>query len=107
MNFQDSGEQELKNIARPVQVYQLRPDTPLTASILPRVLRKPCRVTRREPGCASPRLHPHPKRLSTERPVVLKHNHVVAPALDRFKRDDQFRERSDTPVHRPKPVTRK
>jgi adenylate cyclase len=25
-NFQDSGEQELKNIARPVRVYQLRPD---------------------------------------------------------------------------------
>jgi adenylate cyclase len=27
VNFQDSGEQELKNIARPVRVYQLRPDT--------------------------------------------------------------------------------
>lgn len=26
--FQDSGEQELKNIARPVRVYQLRPDSP-------------------------------------------------------------------------------
>ena len=26
VNFQDSGEQELKNIARPVRVYQLRPD---------------------------------------------------------------------------------
>src|SRR5262249_34186839 len=26
VNFQDSGEQELKNIARPVHVYQLRPD---------------------------------------------------------------------------------
>jgi adenylate cyclase len=29
-NFQDSGEQELKNIARPVRVYQLRPDAPAT-----------------------------------------------------------------------------
>ena len=28
VNFQDSGEQELKNIARPVRVYQLRPDAP-------------------------------------------------------------------------------
>src|SRR5262249_29328788 len=28
VNFQDSGEQELKNIARPVRVYQLRPDVP-------------------------------------------------------------------------------
>src|SRR5262245_21835470 len=27
VNFQDSGEQELMNIARPVRVYQLRPDT--------------------------------------------------------------------------------
>jgi TolB-like protein len=27
VNFQDSGEQELKNIARPIRVYQLRPDT--------------------------------------------------------------------------------
>ena len=27
-NFQDSGEQELKNIARRVRVYQLRPDAP-------------------------------------------------------------------------------
>src|SRR5712691_3023491 len=26
VNFQDSGEQELKNIARPVRVYQLRPE---------------------------------------------------------------------------------
>jgi adenylate cyclase len=26
VNFQDSGEQELKNITRPVRVYQLRPD---------------------------------------------------------------------------------
>src|SRR5262245_23178328 len=26
VNFQDSGEQEFKNIARPVRVYQLRPD---------------------------------------------------------------------------------
>jgi adenylate cyclase len=31
VNFQDSGEQELKNIARPVRVYQLRPDTPTSA----------------------------------------------------------------------------
>jgi adenylate cyclase len=29
--FQDSGEQELKNIARPVRVYQLRPDSPTSA----------------------------------------------------------------------------
>jgi adenylate cyclase len=29
-NFRDSGEQELKNIARPVRVYQLRPDAPAT-----------------------------------------------------------------------------
>jgi adenylate cyclase len=28
VNFQDSGEQLLKNIARPVRVYQLRPDAP-------------------------------------------------------------------------------
>jgi adenylate cyclase len=28
VSFQDSGEQELKNIARPVHVYQLRPDSP-------------------------------------------------------------------------------
>jgi TolB-like protein/Flp pilus assembly protein TadD len=28
VNFQDSGEQELKNIARPVRVYQLRPEAP-------------------------------------------------------------------------------
>ena len=28
VNFQDSGEQELKNIARPVRVYMLRPDAP-------------------------------------------------------------------------------
>ena len=28
VNFQDSGEQELKNIARPVRVYQMRPDAP-------------------------------------------------------------------------------
>ena len=27
VDFQDSGEQQLKNIARPVRVYQLRPDT--------------------------------------------------------------------------------
>jgi adenylate cyclase len=27
VNFQDSGEQELKNIARPIRVFQLRPDT--------------------------------------------------------------------------------
>jgi adenylate cyclase len=31
VNFQDSGEQELKNIARPVRVYQLRPDAPASA----------------------------------------------------------------------------
>jgi adenylate cyclase len=31
VNFQDSGEQELKNIARPVRVYQLRPDSPTSA----------------------------------------------------------------------------
>jgi adenylate cyclase len=30
-NFQDSGEQELKNIARPIRVYQLRPDAPASA----------------------------------------------------------------------------
>ena len=30
VNFQDSGEQELKNIARPVRVYQLRPEAPTT-----------------------------------------------------------------------------
>jgi adenylate cyclase len=29
VNFQDSGEQELKNIARPVRVYQLRPEAPI------------------------------------------------------------------------------
>jgi adenylate cyclase len=28
VNFRDSGEQELKNIARPVRVYHLRPDAP-------------------------------------------------------------------------------
>jgi adenylate cyclase len=28
VKFQDSGEQELKNIARPVRVYQLRPEAP-------------------------------------------------------------------------------
>jgi adenylate cyclase len=28
VHFQDSGEQELKNIARPVRVYQLRPEAP-------------------------------------------------------------------------------
>jgi adenylate cyclase len=38
VNFQDSGEQELKNIARPVRVYQLRPDAstgakPLTGAL--------------------------------------------------------------------------
>jgi TolB-like protein/class 3 adenylate cyclase/tetratricopeptide (TPR) repeat protein len=31
VNFQDFGEQELKNIARPVRVHQLRPDTPAAA----------------------------------------------------------------------------
>lgn len=31
VNFQDFGEQELKNISRPVRVYQLRPDTPAPA----------------------------------------------------------------------------
>jgi adenylate cyclase len=31
VNFQDSGEQELKNIARPVRVYQLRLDSPTSA----------------------------------------------------------------------------
>jgi adenylate cyclase len=31
VNFQDSGEQELKNIARPVRVYQLRPGAPADA----------------------------------------------------------------------------
>jgi adenylate cyclase len=31
VNFQDSGEQELKNIAQPVRVYQLRPDAPASA----------------------------------------------------------------------------
>jgi adenylate cyclase len=31
VNFQDSGEQELKNIARPVRVYMLRPDAPTSA----------------------------------------------------------------------------
>ena len=31
VNFQDSGEQELKNIARPVRVYQLRPDASTAA----------------------------------------------------------------------------
>jgi adenylate cyclase len=31
VNFQDSGEQELKNIARPVRVYQLRPDASIVA----------------------------------------------------------------------------
>src|SRR6516164_7959181 len=30
VNFQDSGEQELKNIARPVRVYMLRPDAPIS-----------------------------------------------------------------------------
>ena len=29
VNFQDSGEQELKNIARPVRIYQLRPGAPI------------------------------------------------------------------------------
>jgi adenylate cyclase len=32
VNFQDCGEQELKNIARPVRVYELRPDTPAPAA---------------------------------------------------------------------------
>jgi adenylate cyclase len=32
VNFQDSGEQELKNIARPVRVYQLRPEAATTAA---------------------------------------------------------------------------
>src|SRR4029079_17082833 len=27
VNFQESGEQELKNIARPIRVYQFRPNT--------------------------------------------------------------------------------
>jgi adenylate cyclase len=31
VSFQDSGEQELKNIARPVRVYQVRPDAPTAA----------------------------------------------------------------------------
>jgi adenylate cyclase len=31
VSFQDSGEQELKNIARPVRVYQLRPDSATSA----------------------------------------------------------------------------
>jgi TolB-like protein len=35
VNFQDSGEQELKNIARPVRVYQLRPDSPTSAGKAP------------------------------------------------------------------------
>jgi adenylate cyclase len=35
VNFQDSGEQELKNIARPVRVYQLRPDSPTPAGKTP------------------------------------------------------------------------
>jgi adenylate cyclase len=35
VNFQDSGEQELKNIARPVRVYQLRPDSPASAGKTP------------------------------------------------------------------------
>jgi TolB-like protein/cytochrome c-type biogenesis protein CcmH/NrfG len=35
VNFQDSGEQELKNIARPVRVYQLRPDLPTSAGKTP------------------------------------------------------------------------
>jgi adenylate cyclase len=32
VTFQDSGEQELKNIARPVRVYQVRPDAPAAAA---------------------------------------------------------------------------
>src|SRR5579872_469961 len=32
VNFQDSGEQELKNIARPVRVYQFGPDKPLVGA---------------------------------------------------------------------------
>jgi len=32
VNFQDSGEQELKNIARPVRVYQLRPEAATAAA---------------------------------------------------------------------------
>jgi adenylate cyclase len=32
VNFQDSGEQELKNIARPVRVYQLRPEATTAAA---------------------------------------------------------------------------
>ncbi len=32
VSFQDSGEQELKNIARPVRVYQVRPEAPAAAS---------------------------------------------------------------------------
>jgi len=35
LNFQDSGEQELKNIARPVRVYQLRPDAPASPGKAP------------------------------------------------------------------------
>jgi len=35
LNFQDSGEQELKNIARPVRVYQLRPDAPASPGKTP------------------------------------------------------------------------
>ena len=35
LNFQDSGEQELKNIARPVRVYQLRPDAPTSPGEAP------------------------------------------------------------------------
>jgi len=31
LSFQDSGEQQLKNIARPVRVHQLRPDSPASA----------------------------------------------------------------------------
>ena len=34
-NFQDSGEQELKNIARPVRVYMLRPDAPTSTGKRP------------------------------------------------------------------------
>ena len=35
VKFQDSGEQELKNIARPVRVYQLRPNSPTSAGKTP------------------------------------------------------------------------
>src|SRR5262249_43570634 len=46
VNFQDSGEQELKNIARPVRVYQLRPDA-APAAAKPRRAAWRCRTSRR------------------------------------------------------------